>query len=198
MHSDRSASDHSSALLPEDLRDLPVLDASGFANCPVLLPDELRGALLLPSDSGDSYSTSRLESMAAKSHSTLDRGSSTGGDLKLMSVAASSVGASSASEARSDKHLSTTSGRGARGVGLAGACDMHSSMGTSGGSCKDWSFSDPDVHELLQQGAESINAKTTTSQYGLSSLDDLSLSLTAEEGNGDAKASAVTSTSTKS
>mmetsp|Transcript_14477 Transcript_14477/g.26658 ORF Transcript_14477/g.26658 Transcript_14477/m.26658 type:complete len:197 (+) Transcript_14477:61-651(+) len=196
MRSDRSVSEDSSALIPEDLRDLPVLDASGFANCPVLLPDELRGALLLPSDSGSSYSTSRLESLVAKSSSTVDRGSSTAGDLKLMSVAASSVGASSTSEARAGQHLSAPSGRGARGVGLAGACDMHSSLGTSG-SCKDWSFSDPDVHELLQQGAELMNGKSKSSNHGLSSLDDLALSLT-EESTGDVKATATTASSAKS
>jgi len=143
---------------PEELSGLLVED-SGFLSRPCILPDELRGALLLPSEEG-SYSAGRtFES------SVLDREEGKGEEVEEDIDAGSSPLSCRASEAirgwrgsGSSEPVAAVSSSpdpssGTSAVGLRGAQDLAGSLSQSSKSnrSRDWSLSDTDLRELLEQ-----------------------------------------------
>lgn len=131
-----------SLVLPEDLQDDNLnfsVGEEGFPTRAYVLPDELRGALLLPSNSG-SFSTSHCTG-----ETSLDMGSY-GSELRisqgLVGLASNSVASSG------PRGLAAVSPDGvSQGSSGKAACSFKSSGDRSGA----WSLSDTDLRELLER-----------------------------------------------
>mmetsp|Transcript_111496 Transcript_111496/g.314812 ORF Transcript_111496/g.314812 Transcript_111496/m.314812 type:complete len:325 (-) Transcript_111496:21-995(-) len=132
-----------SLTLPEDLSAL--LEDGGFPSRPTILPDELRGALLLPSESG-SFSTRDDASFGSQGKHSI----------------VGSAGLDALGNSRTELGVST---RGDESRNQAGECvvglaacqhDASSSLTSSSksnqsGRSKEWSLSDIDLRDLLEQ-----------------------------------------------
>jgi len=140
-----------SFVLPEDLQAENLnfsVGEDGFPTRAYVLPDELRGALLLPSDSG-SLSTSRCTG-----ETSLDKGSN-GSDLRispgLIGLASDSV-ASSGPRAGHGIAL-VSSAVSPDGVSHSSSSKAACSLKSSGDRSGAWSLSDTDLRELLERAS---------------------------------------------
>lgn len=158
---------HSTAGRIAMVEELPVSDESStwFPSRPVVLPDELLGALLLPSDPGSSQGSG--------SASSPNRSKASHEDVLSGSILSAS---GSAERGRRQRPSSVTfsSDGGSPMVGLGGArlCqELGSSSVSHSSKSKDWSLSDPDVRELLKE-EELIDESVSGSQVDVTSPGD--------------------------
>jgi len=147
-----------SIVLPEELSGL-LVEESGFLSRPCILPDELRGALLLPSeDSGSLSAGQNCSSSLGREDGPAEEDDGTCSSPLSRGVWEAAVQEDRRSEGSgrgnlalvSSPALSTTPS-----VGLGGARDGGSSLSHSSKSNKsrDWSLSDTDLRELLERGS---------------------------------------------
>mmetsp|Transcript_65565 Transcript_65565/g.203108 ORF Transcript_65565/g.203108 Transcript_65565/m.203108 type:complete len:199 (-) Transcript_65565:105-701(-) len=136
-------------------QDLPVSDESGtwFPSRPAVLPDEMLGALLLPSDPGSSQGSGSASAPSRTQTSSEDPLSSS-----LWSASGSADAGRGQAAARPVVGLG----------GAQGAREAVSGSVSHSSKSKDWSLSDPDVRELLRE-EDLLDQSTSDSQERLSS-----------------------------
>mmetsp|Transcript_71152 Transcript_71152/g.126684 ORF Transcript_71152/g.126684 Transcript_71152/m.126684 type:complete len:382 (+) Transcript_71152:84-1229(+) len=168
-----------SLTLPEELSALAEDD--GFPSRPICVPDELnvelRGALLLPSDSGSSrtgYSSYEDLMTRVIAEGESSKGSSAQGDDQFFSgsqidltsmdspqycttAAAAAAAAAAASAASPGPQAASPAPSGSSGprVGISTAdiTPSNNSQSSKSNKSRDWSLSDTDLRELLEQGS---------------------------------------------
>lgn len=147
-----------SLTLPEDLSGL-LVEESGFLSRPCILPDELRGALLLPSDDSGSVSAGPpYESSLARDDGQCEDDDVCGGSPLSRGSWEGAAGSATPDRRRASELLEDADSpvpSTAPSVGLGGARDASSSLSQSSKSNKsrDWSLSDTDLRELLERNS---------------------------------------------
>jgi len=135
-------------------------DSSGlFPSRPIVLPDELRGALLLPSETssespaGTTESWALMRQLRSTGDSPARPGSTNGLGIKAQASRRPPVPAAgpAGDEQRGTTPSGTASGNCAAVVRCVTRDGALRDCVTRGSACTEWSLGDPDVNELLEQ-----------------------------------------------